>query len=433
MPGWRRTYWVVWLANLITAVGMMSFLPFFPSLLEELGLSDRAEISLWTGLIFGAAPLSATFMSPVWGALGDRIGRRVMVVRAMLAIAVFVGAMAFAETALQLFLLRIGQGLFSGFIPPSITLVSVSAPADRQGRVAGDLQTALALGAVVGPMLGSVIAATAGHRQVFLWVAAGALASAMLVMLFAAEDAGDRQAVERGQSGGSLRRLLAGTRDDLRAVWRNRTLRGTLVLLFFLQFGLGATNPLLEIYVRDLVQGTGLDGSMLAFFARFTRSGALGEEAGVIALATGALFTGMALCNLATIPIWGRYGDRIGHAQALWICATGAVVSLFLQALAPLYAVLFLGRMLMGVSLAGTGPLAFGLAAAEISVDKRGGAFGVVFSARTLAVAVGGATGGATSAWIGIRGLMAFAGTTVMMALVAFGGARRRDGAGAPD
>ena len=74
MAGWRRTYWTVWTANLVTAIGMMSFLPFFPSLLEEMGLRDRDEIQLWAGIAFGAAPLSATFMSPIWGALGDRLG-----------------------------------------------------------------------------------------------------------------------------------------------------------------------------------------------------------------------------------------------------------------------------------------------------------------------------------------------------------------------
>jgi len=128
MGDWKRTYRAVWLANLITSVGMMSFLPFFPSLLEEMGVDSPVAVRVWAGAIFGAAPLSATLMSPIWGALGDRLGRKLMICRAMIAIAVFVGGMYFAQTPLQLLALRIGQGLFSGFIPPSITLVSVAAP-----------------------------------------------------------------------------------------------------------------------------------------------------------------------------------------------------------------------------------------------------------------------------------------------------------------
>ena len=87
---WKRTYWVVWTANLITSIGMMSFLPFFPSLLEEMGVEGEASISRWAGVCFAAAPLSATVSAPLWGAIGDRFGRKVMVCRAMLAIAVAV-------------------------------------------------------------------------------------------------------------------------------------------------------------------------------------------------------------------------------------------------------------------------------------------------------------------------------------------------------
>ena len=83
MESWKRTYWSVWTANLITSIGMMSFLPFFPTLLEEIGLRDRESIATWAGILYGAAPLSAALMSPLWGALGDRYGRRLMVLRSM--------------------------------------------------------------------------------------------------------------------------------------------------------------------------------------------------------------------------------------------------------------------------------------------------------------------------------------------------------------
>jgi len=98
-PDWKRTHRAVWVANLATAVGMMSFLPFFPSHLERLGVHGDARLALWTGLVFGAAPLSAAVMSPIWGALGDRFGRRLMVIRSMVAITVFVGAMPHSSDA----------------------------------------------------------------------------------------------------------------------------------------------------------------------------------------------------------------------------------------------------------------------------------------------------------------------------------------------
>ena len=133
MERWKQTYWAVWVSNLVTAIGMMSFLPFFPGHLRALGVTDPASIATWAGVIYGTAPLSAALTAPIWGALGDRIGRRLMVLRSMLAITVFVGAMAFARSPLELFILRFLQGVFSGFLAPSMTLVSIVAPLEHTG------------------------------------------------------------------------------------------------------------------------------------------------------------------------------------------------------------------------------------------------------------------------------------------------------------
>ena len=284
MPSWKRTYWAVWAANLVTGCGMMSFLPFFPSHLERLGLEDRAAIASWAGAIYGAAPLAAGVMAPVWGALGDRFGRRWMVVRSMLAITVFVGAMSLATTPLQLLVLRIAQGVFSGFLAPSVTLVSVVAPAEKQGQITGSLQTALALGAVIGPAVGGLVGPSIGLRSLFLGVAASSAIGAALVLLFAHEDPQQSRVAQRESS---IRHLVRGTARDLAGLWENRRLRTTLVLLFVLQFGMGTTNPLLELHVADL----GLQGSADA------------------ARTTGLMFSAMALVNIAALPLWGRFGD----------------------------------------------------------------------------------------------------------------------------
>ena len=83
MPRWKKTYWAVWVANLVTSIGMMSFLPFFPQHLRSLGMTDPDSIARWSAAIFGAAPFTAGLMMPIWGAIGDRVGRKAMVLRAL--------------------------------------------------------------------------------------------------------------------------------------------------------------------------------------------------------------------------------------------------------------------------------------------------------------------------------------------------------------
>lgn len=419
---WKRTFWVVWAANLITSIGMMSFLPFFPSLLREMGVEDEGSVARWAGLCFAAAPLSATFSAPIWGALGDRFGRKVMVCRAMLAIAFFVGAMGFASSPGQLLALRFGQGMFSGFIPPSITLVSVSAPEDRQGRVAGDLSTALAVGGLCGPLLGGLLVSVLGSRQsVFFVVATLALTGALLVWFGAEEDTSKRQR-GRGENGERERvsEVLRSMWRDIGDVFRSPALRSTVFVVFALQFGLGAVNPTLELYVEELFRGRNLDGTVWEWLTGAAKYGDLSLTDRAIALAASLSFAVMAIANLFSLPLWGRYGDAVGHSRALVHCALLGVVALLIQGAAPFFLALMVGRFILGVGMAGIGPLAFGLAAGQASADRRGGAFGVVFSARTFAVATGGMIGGWLYPHVGARGVMLMAGALLVGTLVVF-------------
>jgi DHA1 family multidrug resistance protein-like MFS transporter len=375
---WKRTFVAVWAANLITAIGMQAFLPFFASHLEALGMRDRDSVALWAGLLFGAAPLSAAIASPLWGALGDRFGRRLMVLRSMLAITVFVGAMAFARSEWELLGLRVAQGLFSGFLAPSLTLVSVQAPPQAQSRVTAWLNTSMVLGAVVGPALGEVLRHQLSLVAVYSVVAGLAGLSAVLVLLLAHETPRETTPGEPT----SIRAILRASFGDIAQLRANPALRSAVVLSFWIQFGLGATNPLLELHVRDL-------DSLVPS----------------LPVSTSALFSTMAVANLVAMPWWGSIGDRRGAYRALVGCAVGCTAALAAQALASSYEALLLSRIAFGAAIAGSGPLAFGVAAQESSLSQRGGAMGLVFSARCWSIALSSMVGGAAAAVLGVRGL----------------------------
>jgi DHA1 family multidrug resistance protein-like MFS transporter len=386
----------VWLANLLTGIGMMSFLPFFPSYIEHLGVEDRDEVAAWAGLCFGAAPFSAALMGPVWGALGDRIGRKLMVLRSLLALTLFVGLMAFARTPLELLVLRVLQGLFSGIIPPSITLVSIGVPPDRRGRVAGGMQAAMSAGAIFGPLIGSFVRADFDPRYLFVGVSVATAVGALLVALFATEDASERKV---GTADG---RLLHALVRDLADLWRVPRLRALLLLLFCVQFGLGATNPVLELFVRDLVPEASPE--------RLTHL-------------TGILYSVLNVLLVVAAPVWGPIGDRVGHARALLAASAIGAAALVGSGLATTFAVLVAARVLLGAGVAGLGPTSFGLAAESVPPDARGAANGAVFSARALALATSAMVGGFLSSVLGIRGLFLTAG--VLLALGLALGARR--------
>jgi len=403
MQGWQRTYWVVFFANLVTAAGMMSFLPFFPALVEGFGIEDEGLRAVWSGVLFGAAPLSAALMGPVWGSLGDRLGRKPMVVRALCAITVFVGAMAFATSPWQLLALRLGQGIFSGFVPPSLTLVSVVTPRALQGRVTGTLQTALPAGMITGPLIGAWIQSVFSIQAVFLFVSLTAGAGALAVGLFAREDSRLRSTIERF----SPTSMLAGAFRDLRTLWRNEALRFSVAGLFCVQFALGTTNPILQLLVEEVWRG---------------------EPARVETL-TALLFSALALAAIVATPLWGRFGDTLGHRRALHLSAGASFLLLGLHAAVGAYALLFSLRVLLGLSSPGTNTAAFALATVETRDEERGTALGAVFSARSLAVSCGALCGGGLASLLGVRGLFWVVGVGMALALLACSIAGRRGAA----
>jgi MFS transporter, DHA1 family, multidrug resistance protein len=391
MGTWKRTFWAVWFANFVAAAGMQSFLPFFPRHVEALGVVGREDVALWTGLIFGAAPFSAAFMTPIWGALGDRFGRRLMVVRALLGLTLFVGLMSLATRPEHLFLLRIGQGVFSGFIAPSITLVSFGAPPGKQGRTTGSLQVSVALGAMVGPLIGASFGERVGMAPLFLGVSAAAFVGALVILFFAREPEGAQRSVS---GGAGVSGVLRGTLQDLRYVMSNRAVRGAVILLFVLQFSFGATKPLMELFARDVV---GPDDSVRV---------------------TGWLAMLMALASTVSLRAWGSWGDEHGHRRALAICALVSAIALGMHSLVAGLWMLIGLQLVLGFGMAGASPSSYGLAGDAVDEGRRGGAFGVLFGARTLAMATSAWVGGYLERHLGLPGLFLAGAAAVLCALL---------------
>ncbi|QDV06543.1 Multidrug resistance protein MdtG [Planctomycetes bacterium Poly30] len=224
-----------------------------------------------------------------------------------------------------------------------------------------------------------------------------------------------------------MRATLKQTGRDIGDVLANPTLRATALVVFALQFGLGSINPVIELHVESIFAGADLQGSVWERMTGLFASDGTTLEERAQTLATSLLFGVMAVANLISLSAWGHYGDRVGHRRALRNCAILCVVALGLQAATAYYLVLLAGRFVMGIAMAGIGPLAFGLAAGQASQERRGGAFGVVFSARTFAVAVGGTVGGFLNPYIGIRGVMLLSAALLVGTVVLFRESRRED------
>ena len=148
--------------------GFTLVMPFLPLFIRQLGVTDVGDIALWTGLCLGVTPGVTAVLSPWWGRLADRYGRKIMVERSLVSFVVMMAAMSHVTRAWHVLALRVAQGLFAGYGSISIAMAAESAPPGRMPQAIGLVQTAQRLGPGVGPVIGGMLAGIVGLRRAFL-------------------------------------------------------------------------------------------------------------------------------------------------------------------------------------------------------------------------------------------------------------------------
>src|ERR1700686_802541 len=166
---WKRNLAALWFAEFTAIFGFSFAFPFLSIFIsQDLGVHPGRDLDLWTAAAGSVSGLSMAIASPIWGIMGDRYGRKPMLIRSMLGGALTVGLIFFVQTPLQLVILRFLQGATSGTVAAATALVAVETPRNRVGWALGVVTSAVALGSAVGPVVGGFAAAAFGLRLVFL-------------------------------------------------------------------------------------------------------------------------------------------------------------------------------------------------------------------------------------------------------------------------
>src|SRR5699024_10542645 len=177
----KRNVTIMWFANFFVAGSMTMVLPFISLYIETFGDYSDAYVQSWSGWIFAITFVTAFFFSPIWGRIGDKYGRKKILIMSASGLADSVLLMGFATTVWTLFLLRFMAGIFTGFIPMSQALISTQTPKNIAGKVLGTLQTGSVTGTLMGPLLGGVIADGIGYSAAFKTVSITIFLSALIV------------------------------------------------------------------------------------------------------------------------------------------------------------------------------------------------------------------------------------------------------------
>lgn len=296
MESWRVNLISVWFGCFFTGLAISQILPFLPLYISQLGVTSHEALSMWSGLTFSVTFLISAIVSPMWGSLADRKGRKLMLLRASLGMAIAILLQAFATNVWQLFLLRGVMGLTSGYIPNAMALVASQVPRERSGWALSTLSTAQISGVIGGPLMGGFMADHVGLRAVFC-ITAALLVVSFLVTLFLIKE-GVRPTIKKSER-------LSG-----KAVFASLSHPALVISLFFttmvIQLCNGSIGPILALFIKSMVP----DSSNIAFLS------------GLIASVPG-------ISALISAPRLGKLGDRIGTERILMATLIFAVVLFF--------------------------------------------------------------------------------------------------------
>ncbi|MFH0395418.1 multidrug efflux MFS transporter [Streptococcus sp. A34] len=278
---WKPNLKVAWIGNFLTGVSFTLVMPFISVFVEELGVIG-SQVEYFAGLAVSTNALAAAIMAPIWGSLADRYGRKPMMVRAAFAMIFTMGGMAFVPNVFWMIVLRVLNGIFTGYIPNATALVASQVPKDKTGYALGTLSTGAVAGNLIGPTLGGFLAEIVGIHNVFLLVGLLYLLVAVLTVLYIREDF---KPMEKGQQM-MIAELFHQIKDKQMMV-------GLFITSMIIIAAAQAVVPILTLYVRHLGQTDNL-----LFVAGF-----------IISL------PGMA--SLVTSGPLGKLGDRIGNHRLL--------------------------------------------------------------------------------------------------------------------
>lgn len=353
---------VIWFGQFSAVAGLTVVVPLLPFQLAALGAAPET-VPWWTAACLAAPALTQIVAGPLWGMLGDRWGRRTMVVRAHLGLAVAVGLMALADTPGQFLLCRLAQGAFGGVLAATAAYATSLSPPRRHGRALGNLFGATAAGSLVGPLVGGPTVGLLGYDVVFVAVAVMLAVAALLALILLHEPVADHDPAEDPTGSGTAAApagRFAEARSGAAAVLRSGTTRRVLGAGLAAQAGVFGLVVLFAPQVASVVDSPAAAATWVGVLQALTWSASL----------PGAMF-------------WGARSDRPDRrgrpgAVLVLVPATAAVaVAVVLQTLPEDPVLLIPLRIVQGFCMAAVIPAVLHVVSAAVRERARGAGLGV--------------------------------------------------------
>ncbi|WP_331852217.1 multidrug efflux MFS transporter [Streptococcus pyogenes] len=289
---------MAWLGNFFTGASFSLVMPFMALYVENLGTPTEL-VEYYAGLAVAVTALASALFAPVWGKLADRYGRKPMMLRASFVMTFTMGGLAIIPNVFWLLILRLLTGVFAGYVPNATALIASQAPKEESGYALGTLATGVTAGALIGPLLGGILAELLGIRQVFLLVGVILFLCSLMTAVYVKEEFKPIRRFE-----------MIPTKVILKQVKSPQIMLGLFVTSMIIQISAQSVAPILSLYIRHLGQTHNL---------MFT---------------SGLVVSAMGFSSLFSSSYLGKLGDRFGNHRLLLAALCYSFIMYFSSALA---------------------------------------------------------------------------------------------------
>ncbi|SES99330.1 MFS transporter [Paenibacillus sp. NFR01] len=146
-------------------ISPMSLLPLYVQKLHN----SAVDIAFWAGMVSAVTGISNMIASPLLGKLSDKVGAHRILTFALIGAALFLIPQAFVTSVWQLIAVRFLMGIFMGGLLPSVNaLIRSYTPDGKESRAFGFNSSMLALGNMLGAVIGGFLSAYIGIEGLFI-------------------------------------------------------------------------------------------------------------------------------------------------------------------------------------------------------------------------------------------------------------------------
>ena len=278
-PIWKKNLFVLSIAVFIAGIAFSEIMPFLSLYINTLGNFSHQQLNFWSGIVYSGTFIVSAVVSPWWGKLADKKGRKPMILRAGIGMSVVIACMGLVQNVWQLLLLRMLQGVFAGFISNSNALVATETPKTNSGQALGTIASATTAGTLLGPLVGGALTSIFSYRITFMITGGLLLLCSILVLFFVHED--DFKPVTA--------KKLDKASGVIKSLRSPHLIFGLLLTTLIIQAANNSINPIVSLYIRQLLNGHGnvvfISGVIaalpgIATFLAASRFGALGDKIG---------------------------------------------------------------------------------------------------------------------------------------------------------